>query len=79
MTDLESRVRTLEREIAELRKIILTGNGHPPLTERTANLERASATQTWLLRTILGAVVGNFGALLTLAALLLRKLSEVIP
>lgn len=68
--DLAARLATLEREMGEVRKILLTGNGHPPLTERVAGLERALATQTWLLRAILGtAVTGVAGQA---AALLLR-------
>lgn len=55
--EVEARLDTLEREMGEVRRILLTGNGHPPLTERVAGLEKAIATQTWLLRAILGAVI----------------------
>lgn len=55
--EVEARLDTLEREMGEVRRILLTGNGHPPLTERVAGLEKAIATQTWLLRAILAAVI----------------------
>lgn len=55
--EVEARLDTLEREMGEVRKILFTGNGHPPLTERVAGLEKAIATQTWLLRAILAAVI----------------------
>lgn len=65
--DTESRLHTLEREMGEVRKLLMVGNGHPPLIERVATLERALATQTWLLRLIVGGVVGN--AIAIIAAL----------
>lgn len=65
--DTESRLHTLEREMGEVRKLVMIGNGHPPLIERVATLERALATQTWLLRLIVGGVVGN--AIAIIAAL----------
>ena len=68
--DVEARLATLEREMGELRKILLTGNGHPPLTERVAGLERALATQTWLLRAILGTA--GTGVIAQVAGMLLR-------
>ena len=33
------RIATLEREMGEVRKILLVGNGHPPLTERVTVME----------------------------------------
>lgn len=68
--DVEARLATLEREMGEVRKILLTGNGHPPLTERVAGLERALATQTWLLRAILGTA--GTGVIAQVAGMLLR-------
>lgn len=71
--DTEVRIHTLEREIGELRKLVLIGNGHPPLIERVATLERALATQTWLLRLVVGCVVTNvIGVLAALAKLYTR-------
>lgn len=52
-----TEIATLKEDVAMLKRIVLTGNGHPPLTERVAGLERALATQTWLLRAILGAAI----------------------
>lgn len=68
--DVDARLATLEREMGEVRKILLTGNGHPPLTERVAGLERALATQTWLLRAILGTA--GTGVIAQVAGMLLR-------
>lgn len=51
------RLDTLEREMKEVRKILLVGNGSPPLTSRVAALEKTLNTHTWLLRLILGAVL----------------------
>lgn len=58
-SSLDARIDALERDVADIKRILLTGNGHPPMTERVAGLERALATQTWLLRTILVATLGN--------------------
>lgn len=68
--EIEARLDTLEREMGEVRKILLTGNGHPPLTERVAGLEKAIATQTWLLRAILGAVITGLAG--QVAAIVMR-------
>ena len=54
---LETRIATLEREMQEVRKVVIVGNGTPPLTSRMAAVEQTLKTQTWLLRTILGAVL----------------------
>jgi len=54
---LEERISVLEREMGEVRKILIVGNGTPPMTERMAAVERTLKTQTWLLRTILAAVL----------------------
>lgn len=57
MDGMEERVKTLEREMGEVRRVLLVGNGHPPLTERFAALERSQNTQIWLLRTIVGGLL----------------------
>ena len=54
---MEERIATLEREMGEVRKILIVGNGTPPMTERMVAVERTLKTQTWLLRTILAAVL----------------------
>lgn len=45
-----SRFRDLEAKVYK-------GNGQPSHAERLATLERSDATKTWLLRTILAAVL----------------------
>lgn len=45
-----SRFRRIEEKC-------LDGNGRPSHAERLAALERSDETKTWLLRTILGAVL----------------------
>lgn len=57
MHGFEERLKTLEREMGEVRRILIVGNGHPPLTERFAALERSQNTQIWLLRTIIGGLL----------------------
>ena len=60
--DAEVRLKTLEREMGEVRRILILGNGSPPLTARVAALERTLSTHTWLLRLILGGVITNLVA-----------------
>lgn len=52
-----SRFRDLEAKVYK-------GNGQPSHAERLAALERAVATQTWLLRTILATTLGNLAGVL---------------
>lgn len=52
-----SRLDTLEREMHEVRKLLILGNGQPPLVARVAALEKTLGTHTWLLRLILGATL----------------------
>ena len=72
-SSIESRVLTLEREMGEMRKTLFIGNGHPPLIERFAALERSQATQIWLLRTIVGGVLTNIVGLAFVAAKMVLK------
>lgn len=37
-TDIEARVQTLEREMGEIRKVVLLGNGKPSLVEQVATI-----------------------------------------
>lgn len=63
---LEKAVAVLEGKIEEIEKFLFKGNGHPPLTERMAGLEKSNATQTWLLRTTLLAITGNIAGVVAL-------------
>lgn len=38
-TELEARVQTLEREMGEMRKVVLLGNGKPSLVAEVASIE----------------------------------------
>lgn len=38
-TDIEARVQTLEREMGEIRKVVLLGNGKPSLVAEVASIE----------------------------------------
>lgn len=57
----EARISALERDMADVKHALFTGNGKPSLMERVATIERGMATQTWLLRVILGAVLASIG------------------
>jgi beta-lactamase regulating signal transducer with metallopeptidase domain len=61
-----SRFRTLEEKC-------LFGNGQKSHAERLATLERADETKTWLLRTILGAVLVDTIGILALVVRSLLK------
>ena len=63
----DPRFSEIWRRLDKLESTIFYGNGQPPLTARIASLERSAATQTWLLRTVLGVVVSNLAALAFLA------------
>ena len=58
------------KRLDKLESAVFTGNGQPPLVARTASIERAIQTQTWLIRTVLGTVLAN---LLGIAFLVLRR------
>lgn len=63
-------IKNNRARLDNLEKIVYLGNGQPPLTARLAALERATQTQTWLIRSVLGGVIAN---LLALGFLLLRS------
>lgn len=56
----EARIMALEQDMADVKHALFTGNGKPSLMERVATIEKGMMTQTWLLRTILGAVLTGF-------------------
>lgn len=67
-SDFEARVAALEKGLADVQHKLFIGNGQPSLVERVATIERGMATQTWLLRLILGGVLASIGGqLLSLA------------
>lgn len=63
---------SLEDDVRRLLKVVIDGNGTPSLQVRVTRVEDALASQTAVLRWILGIVSGLavvvFGALLTWAA-----------
>ncbi len=65
----DSRFDEIWRRLDKLESTVFYGNGQPPITSRLAALERGQATQTWLLRVIVGGVVAD---ILGLAFLVLR-------
>lgn len=56
MPEIEIRTECLSR-FRDLESKVYKGNGQPSHAERLAALERSDATKTWLLRTILAAVL----------------------
>lgn len=56
---VQSEVREIKRRLDDL-ETRLNGNDRPGIVERLAGLERANATQTWLLRTVVGGMITNF-------------------
>lgn len=56
----DRRIDTLEREMHDVNKTLYKGNGQPPLVATVAEIRKAQSTQTWLLRTTLAVVVGDF-------------------
>ena len=59
--DYEARISALERGLADVQHKLFIGNGQPSLVERVATIEKGMATQTWLLRVILGGVLASIG------------------
>ena len=66
----KTAIHELRHRLEKVETTLYTGNGKPSLIERFAALERAQATQTWLLRLIVGGVLSNT---LGLAFLIIRK------
>lgn len=62
-TESEIRPECLTR-LRDLEARVFKGNGQPSHAERLAALERAVSTQTWLLRAILTATLGNLAGVL---------------
>lgn len=63
----ESRWNEVWRRLDNLERLVIMGNGKPSLVERVATIERGMATQTWLLRAVLGVALSNLAALVALA------------
>lgn len=63
--ETEIRPECLAR-FRDLEAKVYKGNGQPSHAERLATLERSDATKTWLLRTILAAVLTDTVGLLYL-------------
>lgn len=57
----EARIVALEHDMNDVKHRLFVGNGQPSLVERVASIERGVATQTWLLRIVLGGVLASVG------------------
>lgn len=64
----KTAIHELRKRLDKVEVTLYTGN--PSLLERFASLERAQATQTWLLRLIVGGVLTQ---LLATAFIIMRK------
>lgn len=55
----KTAIHELRHRLEKVETTLYTGNGKPSLIERFASLERAQATQTWLLRLLVGGALTN--------------------
>ena len=56
---LDARVDTLEREMHEVRKVLLIGNGQPSLVSQMSSAVQQIRSQGWLLKTTLGTALAS--------------------
>ena len=51
---MESRMKTVERELGWLNKVVRDGNGQPAMMTRVSLLEQHVKNSVWLMRFVIG-------------------------
>lgn len=55
---LVSESRATRLDVADIKKVLVTGNGVPPMTVRMAKIEQVAAILIWVSTIVSGSVLG---------------------